>query len=54
LQNGDGDCLNAENSQGIGEFWRHTTQVFLAGEENDFLGRYNRNSHSSAALRLSF
>ena len=54
-QSGDGYYLNAEYSQAVGEFWRLTlTQVILAGDEDDFLGRYDRNSHFSAALRLSF
>ena len=54
-QNGDGYYLNAEYSQAIGEFWRLTlTQIVLAGDEDDFLGQYKRNSHFSAALRLSF
>ena len=54
-QNGDGYYLNAEYSQAIGEFWRLTlTQIVLAGDEDDFLGQYKRNSYFSAALRLSF
>ena len=54
-QSGDGYYLNAEYSQAIGEFWRLTlTQIVLAGDEDDFLGRYRRNSHFTAALRLSF
>jgi hypothetical protein len=54
-QNGDGFYLMGEYSQGFGEFWRITiTQVVLAGDEDDFLGQYRRNSHLSAALRLSF
>lgn len=54
-QNGDGFYLNAEYSQALGEFWRITfTQIVLAGDEDDFLGQYRRNSHFIAALRVSF
>jgi hypothetical protein len=54
-ENGKGFYLMGEFSQGFGEFWRITiTQVVLAGDEDDFLGQYRRNSHLSAALRLSF
>jgi hypothetical protein len=54
-QNGKGFYVMGEYSHGFGEFWRLTlTQIVLAGEGNDFLGQFNRNSHFSAALRLSF
>jgi hypothetical protein len=54
-QSGEGYYLKADYSQAVGEFWRITlTQIVLAGEEDDFLGQFNRNSHFSAALRLSF
>jgi hypothetical protein len=54
-QSGEGFYVMGEYSQGFGEFWRMTiTQVVLAGDEGDFLGQYRRNSHLSAALRLSF
>jgi len=54
-QNGEGFYVMGEYSHGFGEFWRITiTQVVLAGDEDDFLGQYRRNSQLSAALRLSF
>jgi hypothetical protein len=54
-QNGDGYYLKGDYSQAIGNFWRLTlSQILLAGERNDFLGQFDRNSHFSAGLRLSF
>lgn len=54
-QNGDGVYLKAEYSQARGQHWRMTaTGSLIAGRGGDFLGRYRRNSHVSAALRYSF
>ena len=54
-QSGDGFYLKGEYSQAIGDLWRITLEpVVIMGEEDDFLGQYDRNSHFVAALRLSF
>ena len=54
-QNGDGYYIEGEYSQAVGELWRLTLkQVVILGEEDDFLGQFDRNSHFVAALRLSF
>jgi len=53
--NGDGVYAKAEYSQARGQHWRATlTAVLIRGEETDFLGQYERNSHVAAALRYSF
>jgi hypothetical protein len=45
----------AEYSQARGQHWRATrTGVAIAGDQNDFLGQYHRNSHATVALRYSF
>ena len=47
-QSGDGYYLKGEYSQAIGEFWRLTlTQIVILGDEDDFLGQFDRNSHFS-------
>lgn len=54
-QDGAGIYLKGEYSQGIGEHWRATfKQIIIAGEEDDFIGQFGRNSHFLVALRLSF
>jgi hypothetical protein len=54
-QNGDGYYIEGEYSQAVGELWRLTLkQIVILGEEDDFLGQFDRNSHFIAALRLSF
>jgi hypothetical protein len=54
-QNGDGFYGKLEYSQSLSQHWRLTlTGVGLAGEDDDFLGQYQRNSHGSIALRYSF
>lgn len=54
-QNGAGVYAKAEYSQARGQHWRATvTAVGIAGEPDDFLGQYRRNSHLTAALRYSF
>jgi hypothetical protein len=54
-QNGEGVYGKLEYSQGLSQHWRLTlTGVGLAGEEDDFLGQYRRNSHGSISLRYSF
>ena len=53
-QNGDGEYLKAEYSHARGG-WRATVSgVLIAGEPDDFIGQYNRNSHLTLALRYSF
>ena len=52
---GDGVYGKLEFSQAMREHWRLTfTGVGLAGDADDFLGQYRRNSHGSIALRFSF
>ena len=54
-QNGAGAYARVEYSQTRGAHWRATvTGVGIAGEPDDFLGQYQRNSHLTAALRYSF
>jgi hypothetical protein len=54
-QDGDGVYLKGEYSQGLGEHWRATfKQIIIAGEDNDFIGQFDRNSHFVVALRFSF
>lgn len=54
-QKGDGFYSKLEYSQAIGEHWRLTvTGVGLAGDHDDFLGQYRRNSHGSLSLRFSY
>jgi hypothetical protein len=54
-QNGDGLYARAEYSQARGAHWRATVSgVVIAGEPDDFLGQYQRNSHIRAVLRYSF
>jgi hypothetical protein len=50
-----GVYAKAEYSQARGQHWRATVSgVLLAGEEDDFLGQYHRNSHLSVGVRYSF
>jgi hypothetical protein len=54
-QNGDGFYGKFEYSQARGQHWRATfTAIGIAGQSDDFLGQYSRNSHVEAALRYSF
>jgi hypothetical protein len=54
-QSGDGFYGKIDYSQAFGAHWRLTlTGVGLGGDEDDFLGQYQRNSHASVALRLTF
>jgi hypothetical protein len=54
-QNGDGMYVKGEYSQARGQHWRATvTGVVIAGEADDFLGQYSRNSHLLVSLRYSF
>ena len=54
-QNGDGFYVKGEYSQALGDLWRITLEpVLIMGEEDDFLGQYDQNSHLIVALRLSF
>jgi hypothetical protein len=53
--NGDGLYLKAEYSQAYGQHWRGiVTGVLLAGDADDFIGQYQRNSHLRLLLRCSF
>jgi hypothetical protein len=54
-QNGDGVYAKAEYSQARGNHWRATvTAVVLAGEPDDFIGQYRRNSHVRLTIRYSY
>ena len=54
-QNGNGALAKVEYSQASGPHWRATfSGVGIAGQDDDFLGQYHRNSYLSAALRYSF
>ncbi|MEO7189554.1 MAG: hypothetical protein ABI051_00710 [Vicinamibacterales bacterium] len=54
-QNGHGLYVKGEFSQTFGRHWRLTVAAAgIGGKADDFLGQYQRNSHGSATLRLSF
>ena len=54
-QNGRGELFQATYSQTFGQHWRATVgYVFIGGDEADFIGEYNRNSHEIISLRYSF
>jgi len=54
-QDGNGFYARGEFSQAFGQHWRLTLAgVGLGGEDDDFLGQFQRNSHIFAALRLSY
>jgi hypothetical protein len=54
-QSGAGMYLRGEFSQALGSRWRLILSgVGLAGDESDFLGQYDTNSHVSATLRFNF
>jgi hypothetical protein len=54
-QNGAGLYAKAEYSQARGAHWRATLAgVVIAGDSDDFLGQYQKNSHVRVGLRYSF
>ena len=54
-QSGDGVYAKAEYSQARGQHWRATVSaVVLAGERDDFIGQYRRNSHVRLTIRYSY
>jgi hypothetical protein len=54
-QDGDGVYAKGEYSQARGEHWRTTiTGVLIAGDRDDFIGQYRRNSHVRLTVRYSF
>ena len=54
-QTGDSAYVKAEFSAALASHWRVTfAGVGLAGDENDFIGQFHRNSNASVTLRLSF
>ena len=54
-QNGRGAYAKGEYSQARGQHWRATAMaILIAGDRDDFLGQYRRNSHVSLMLRYSF
>jgi hypothetical protein len=54
-QNGAGYFAKLEYSQALNDHWRVTLSgVGIAGDDDDFIGQYHRNSHGSVALRCSF
>jgi hypothetical protein len=51
----DGLVVKGWLSQAVGTHWRWTLgATVIAGDEQDFLGQYHRNSHLVATLRYSF
>jgi hypothetical protein len=53
-QSGRGELVEATYSQTFGQHWRATlTYVFIGGDEGDFIGEYNKNSHAIVGLRYS-
>ena len=54
-QRGDGFYAKLQYSQAMKQHWRLTlTGVGLGGNQDNFLGRYRRNSNGSVAVRFSF
>lgn len=54
-RNGRGVYVRGEFSQTFGRHWRLTVAAAgIGGKDDDFLGQYQRNSHVSATLRLSY
>ena len=54
-QNLDGVWLEGQYSRAVGSHWRATLAgTVIAGDEQDFIGQYHRNSHVLATLRYSF
>lgn len=54
-QNGRGGIMELTYSYNFAQHWRALVgYVFIGGDEKDFIGRYNRNSHEIIALRYSF
>lgn len=54
-QNGAGLHAKAEYSQARGQHWRATvTAIVLAGERDDFIGQYRRNSNVRLAIRYRY
>jgi hypothetical protein len=54
-QNARGLYGKVEYSQARGQHWRFTVSgVGIAGEDDDFIGQYHRNSNVSAGARYSF
>jgi hypothetical protein len=54
-EKGTGAFVRGEYTQAFGGNWRLTLAgVGVGGEEDDFLGQYNKNSNASLGLRLSF
>ena len=54
-QNGEGFYGRAEYSHGLGGHWRAIVNTTaFGGSDDDFLGRYRRNSFARFALRFSF
>ncbi|RPI53166.1 MAG: hypothetical protein EHM55_14585 [Acidobacteria bacterium] len=54
-QNLDGVWLEGQYSEALDGHWRVTvTGVVIGGDEDDFIGQYQRNSHLIGTLRYSF
>lgn len=54
-QTGDGVYAKAEYSQARGAHWRATVgAVLLAGDDDDFIGQYQHNSHVRLTIRYSY
>ena len=54
-QNGDGVFAKADYSQSFGQHLRLTLSgILITGDESDFIGQFQHNSHVAAGLRFSF
>jgi hypothetical protein len=54
-QNLDGVWLKGQYSKAVGAHWRATfAGAVIGGDERDFIGQYEHNSHVLATLRYSF
>jgi hypothetical protein len=54
-QNLDGVWLKGQYSKAVGAHWRATfAGAVIGGDERDFIGQYQHNSHVLATLRYSF
>lgn len=54
-QNGAGTWVRGEYTHLLSAHWRATAEaILIAGDDNDFLGQYHRNSHVILKIRYSF
>ena len=54
-QNGMGELVELQYSESFVQHWRATAgYTVIGGDDSDFIGEYNRNSHAKLILRYSF